>query len=304
MSIKQQLGFLLYTLVIGAIVQAKSSAHANSPAAVEVIDDEGSVITLKRPAERLISLAPSLTEIIYAAGAGNRLVGVVEFSDYPAAAIQLPIVGRHDLLDLETILSLAPDLIIAWQTGNPRASITRLRELGITVYVAEPKDLGTIADHLDNVGVLTGTSPVAAAASDAFRRALRTLNESYARRTPVATFYQVWDQPLISAGGNELINDIITLCGGRNVFADISMVAPKVSVEAVLARNPDVIIASGMNEERPEWLDRWRNWPSLTAVANGSLYFIPPDLLPRHTPRALLGARQLCEFIDSARTAP
>ena len=124
---KGQLGFLLRTLVIGAIIQTKSSAQANSTGAIEVIDDEGSVITLDQPAERLISLAPSLTEIVYAAGAGNRLVGVVEFSDYPAAATQLPIVGRHDLLDLETILSLAPDLIIAWQTGNPRASIDRLR---------------------------------------------------------------------------------------------------------------------------------------------------------------------------------
>jgi iron complex transport system substrate-binding protein len=301
---KKQLVLLLYTLIFGAIFHTKSIAQANKPTAIEVTDDEGTVITLDQPAERLISLAPSLTEIIYAAGAGNRLVGVVEFSDYPTAATQLPIVGRHDLLDLETILSLAPDLIIAWQTGNPRASINRLRELGITVYVAEPKDLGTIADHLDNVGVLTGATPVAAAASEEFRQALRALNETYSWREPVATFYQVWDQPLISAGGEELINDIITLCGGRNVFADISRVAPKVSVEAVLAKNPDVIIASGMDGERPQWLDRWRSWPSLTAVTNDSLYFIPPDLLQRHTPRALLGARQLCEFIDSARTAP
>lgn len=301
---KKKLGFLLCTVLIGVIAQAKSIAQVNGPADIEVIDDEGTVITLDQPAERLISLAPSLTEIIYAAGAGDKLVGVVEFSDYPAAATLLPIVGRHDLLDLETILSLAPDLIIAWQTGNPRASVNRLRELGITVYVAEPKDLGTIADHLDNVGLLTGTTPIAAAASSEFRHALRTLGETYSQRTAVATFYQVWDQPLISAGGNELINDIIALCGGRNIFADISMVAPKVSVEAVLARNPDVIIASGMDEERPEWLDRWRNWPDVTAVANDSLYFIPPDLLQRHTPRALLGARQLCEQIDSARKTP
>lgn len=304
MSIKRQLRFLLVTLVVGGIAQVGSTAQTASSGPIEVIDDEGMVITLDQPAGRIISLAPSLTEIIYAAGAGDRLVGVVEFSDFPAAATLLPIIGRHDLLDLETILSLAPDLIVAWQTGNPRASVNRLRELGITVYVAEPKDLGAIADLMDNVGVLAGTTSAAGVASEEFRRTLHTLNETYSQRKPIATFYQIWDQPLISAGGNELINDIITLCGGQNVFADISMVAPKVSVEAVLASNPDVIIASGMDEDRPEWLDRWRNWPDVTAVANDNLYFIPPDLLQRHTPRALLGARQLCTQIDSARNSP
>jgi iron complex transport system substrate-binding protein len=118
----------------------------------------------------------------------------------------------------------------------------------------------------------------------------------------VTIFYQVWDRPLITAGGNELINDIITLCGGRNIFANIRRVAPKVSREAVLKRNPEVIIASGMDIERPEWLDDWLRWPSLKAVANKNLFFVPPDLLQRHTPRALLGAAQMCDQLDQARS--
>ena len=303
MSTKLTIGFLLCCILPPGLVLA-ADAITEAGAAIEVQDDEGSLISLDQPASRIISLAPSLTEIIFAAGAGAKLVGVVEFSDYPTAAQRLPIVGRHDLLDLEAILALAPDLIVAWQTGNPRASLNRLRELGFTVYVAEPKNLGSIGSHLDKIGMLAGTSAAASLASENYRRTLLELNNTYSQRSPVKTFYQVWDQPLISAGGNELINDIITLCGGRNVFADIGVVAPKVSVEALLASDPHVIVASGMDQERPEWLDRWRDWPTLTAVANDKLFSIPPDLLQRHTPRALQGAQQLCESIDSARNLP
>lgn len=270
--------------------------------AAEVVDDEGSIIRLIKPAERIISLAPSLTELIFAAGAGEKIVGVVEYSDFPEAANFLPIVGRFDMLDMERILQLRPDLVVAWQTGNPRASVSRLRDLGLTVYIAEPKSLESIPSHIERLAELAGTQSIAAEAAADFRLKLDSLASRYSNKAPVSTFYQVWDAPLISAGGNELINDIIELCGGENIFADISLVAPKVSTEAVLVRNPVAIIASGMDIERPEWLDDWRRWPSLTAVANNNLFFIPPELLQRHTPRALQGAEQMCEQIDRARS--
>ena len=269
--------------------------------ALEVVDDEGSIVSLAMPAERIISLAPSLTELIFAAGAGEKIVGVVEYSDYPEAARSIPIVGRFDMLDLERIIELGPDLVVAWQTGNPRASVSRLRDLGFTVYIAEPKSLESIPSHIERLAILAGTESVAGQAAADFRSKLNTLVDSYSAKTPVTTFYQVWDVPLISAGGNELINDIIKLCGGENIFADISLVAPKVSAEAVLVRNPVAIIASGMDIERPEWLDDWKRWPSLTAVANNNLFFVPPELVQRHTPRALQGAEQMCEQIDRAR---
>ncbi len=276
-------------------------AASQTALSVEARDDEGTLVQLDTPAMRIISLAPSLTELLFAAGAGDQLVGVVEYSDYPSAALQLPIIGRHDLLDMEKILQLQPDLVVAWQTGNPRASVNRLRELGLTVYIAEPKHLESIASHIERLAVLAGTEQTAALVVDEFETTLTALANNYKTKAPVRTFYQVWDRPLISAGGNELIDDIIELCGGTNIFADIELVAPKVSIEAVLIRNPQAIIASGMDIERPEWLDEWLKWEQIAAVSSESLFFVPPELLQRHTPRALVGAQQMCEQIDLAR---
>ena len=268
---------------------------------IEVRDDEDTLVQLDKSAMRIISLAPSLTELLYAAGAGDKLVGVVEYSDYPEAAKALPIIGRYDMLDMEKILQLQPDLVVAWQTGNPRASVNRLRELGLTVYIAEPKRLESIPSHIRRLATLAGTETAATLVIDEFETKLATLSINYRTKTAVRTFYQVWDKPLISAGGNELINDIIQLCGGVNIFADIELLAPKVSIESVLTRNPQAIIASGMDIERPEWLDEWLKWKQLSAVSTNSLFFVPPELLQRHTPRALIGAETMCEQLDQAR---
>ena len=268
---------------------------------IEVRDDEGLLVQLDESAERIISLAPSLTELLYAAGAGGKLVGVVEYSDYPQAAKTLPIIGRYDMLDMEKILQLQPDLVVAWQTGNPRAAVNRLRELGLTVYIAEPKRLESIPNHIRRLATLAGTEAIAEKVIEEFNTKLATLSENYRTKTAVRTFYQVWDRPLISAGGNELINDIIKLCGGVNIFADIELVAPKISVESVLIRNPQAIVASGMDIERPEWLDEWLKWEQLSAVSTSSLFFVPPELLQRHTPRALIGAKSMCEQLDQTR---
>lgn len=291
----------IFLQLLTAIVLSALTVQAYS--VVEVYDDEGTQITLAIPAQRIVSLAPSLTELIYSAGAGENLVGVVEHSDFPAAAKALPIVGRFDLLDIERILELDPDLVVAWQTGNPRSSVNQLRQLGLTVYVAEPKSLAAIPSHIERLAVLAGKELNDLKVIYDFRQKLEVLDSKYRHQSPVTIFYQVWDRPLITAGGNELINDIIRLCGGRNVFANIRRVAPKVSREAVLKRNPEVIIASGMDIERPEWLDDWLRWPSLKAVANKNLFFVPPDLLQRHTPRALLGAAQICDQLDQARNS-
>ena len=291
----------IFLQLLTAIVLSALTVQAYS--VVEVYDDEGTQITLAIPAQRIVSLAPSLTELIYSAGAGENLVGVVEHSDFPAAAKALPIVGRFDLLDIERILELDPDLVVAWQTGNPRSSVHQLRQLGLTVYVAEPKSLAAIPSHIERLAVLAGKELNDLKVIYDFRQKLEVLDSKYRHQSPVTIFYQVWDRPLITAGGNELINDIIRLCGGRNVFANIRRVAPKVSREAVLKRNPEVIIASGIDIERPEWLDDWLRWPSLKAVANKNLFFVPPDLLQRHTPRALLGAAQICDQLDQARNS-
>ena len=283
------------------ILMLATLAVSQTVFSIEVRDDEGSLVQLDANAQRIISLAPSLTELLYAAGAGDKLVGVVEYSDYPIAAKALPIIGRYDMLDMEKILQLQPDLVVAWQTGNPRASVNRLRELGLAVYMAEPKRLDSIPSHIRRLAILAGTEEIAKKVIDEFETQLTTLSDNYRTNTPVRTFYQVWDRPLISAGGNELINDIIELCGGVNIFADIDLVAPKVSLESVLIRNPQAIVASGMDIERPEWLDEWLKWEQLSAVSTNSLFFVPPELLQRHTPRALMGAKSMCEQLDQTR---
>lgn len=267
---------------------------------ITVTDDNNQSITLAQPAQRIVSLAPSMTELLFAAGAGEKIVGTSEYSDYPPEATHIPIIGRYNLVNMEAIVALNPDLIVAWRSGNPQAAVQRLIDLGFSVYVAEPTTLASIPDHIDRFATLAGTEQTGTATSHFFRERLTSLENEFSNREKVTVFYQVWNKPLISVGGNELINDIITLCGGSNIFSDLGL-APKISEEAVLQRDPQAIIASGMDISRPEWLDDWLRWPQLQAVANGALYFIPPDLVQRHSPRVLSGAEQMCEHIDATR---
>ena len=192
---------------------------------------------------------------------------------------------------------------MAWQSGNPKSSISQLKNLNLKVYVAEPKNLSSIPSHIEKLSVLTGTESRAQIAIQEFNSIYGELKRRYNNKSKVKIFYQLWDRPIITVGGNELINDIIELCGGENIFGDLPQLAPKIDQESVLIRNPKVIVASGSNTERPQWLDEWKLWPQLTAVAEENLYFIIPELLQRHTPRALLGTRQMCEYIDQARKA-
>lgn len=267
---------------------------------IVVTDVSGASIRLAVPARRIVSLAPHITELLFAAGAGDRVVGTAEYSNYPPQARVLPKVGGHSL-DLEAIVALKPDLVLGWQSGNPAAAVARLRALGLTVHLSEPERIEDVAGELERIGLLAGTRPVANAAAKAFRERYATLTARYSRRPPVAVFYQIWKQPLMTVNGKQIISDAIRLCGGRNVFAQLPILAPTVTEEAVIAVNPEVIVASGMGDARPEWLDDWRRWTTLDAVVRGNLYFVPPDLLQRHTPRILDGAEKLCMHLEAAR---
>ena len=268
---------------------------------IVVIDDTGAALRLAAPAQRIVSLAPHVTETLFAAGAGGKIVGAVDYSDHPEAAKKIPRVGGYSKLDLEAVAALKPDLVIGWASGNAPAHIDKLRALGIPVYLAQPERIDDVAVNLERYGGLAGTQTTARAAAAAFRARLAALREKYAGAPKVRVFYQIWKQPLTTVGGRQVITDVIRLCGGENVFADLKPLAPKVSVEAVLAANPEVIVASGMGEARPEWVDDWRQWPGLTAVKRDNLYFIPPDLIQRHTPRLVEGAARLCEQLETAR---
>ncbi len=270
-------------------------------AQITVRDGVDGTLVLEKPATRVISLAPHLTEVVYAAGAGEQLVGAVSYSDYPEEARAIPRVGSYDSVSYETLLSLKPDLVLAWHEGNGEDVVTRLRSLGLNVYVSEPRALEDVAESLRVVGILTGNEQAANAAASRFMQQLNALRETYSSREPVTVYYQIWNEPLLTLNGDHLISDVVRLCGGRNVFADAMPLVSRISVESVLRANPQVIIASGMDKARPEWLDDWREWSAMTAVKNDQLYFIPPDILQRHTPRIIEGATLMCEKLQQAR---
>jgi len=286
-------------LLAGVLLGLLGAAPA--PAPTRVPDDAGATVVLAAPARRIVSLAPHVTELLYAAGAGGYVVGAVDYSDYPEAAKRIPRVGSYTGLDLEAIVALRPDLIIAWQSGNPPSQVERLRALGLAVYVSEPRHIEDVATNIERLGRLAGTADAALRAARAFRRRHEALRRRYAARPAVTVFYQIWDRPLMTVNGKQLISDVIHLCGGRNVFADLPILAPTVDVEAVLAADPEAIVASGAGAARPEWFDAWRRWPQLRAVRRDNLFVVPPDVLQRHGPRILDGAEHLCADLETAR---
>jgi iron complex transport system substrate-binding protein len=264
-------------------------------------DDTGATLRLQAPARRIVSLAPHITENLFAAGAGGQVVGTVDYSDYPEAAKKIARVGGYSRLDLEAVAALRPDLIIAWESGNAPGHVAKLRNLGIPVFISQPNRIEDVAEQLEKFGQLAGTGAVANGAAARFRARLAEIRKQYSGQPRVPTFYQIWKQPLMSVGRQQIISDVISLCGGSNVFGQVEQMAPKVSEEAVLAANPEAIIASGMGDSRPEWLDDWKRWKQITAVARDNLFFVPPELIQRHTPRILEGAARLCEHLETAR---
>jgi len=266
-----------------------------------VIDDSGNLLQLAIPAKRVISLAPHITELLFAADAGNKLVGTVRFSDYPESATSIPLVGDSYNLDFETIIALQPDLIIVWETGTRRSTVEKLLALGYTVFISEPDSLEIIATSIERFGKLTGNAETALTKSKQFLQDVAKLKNKYSSLEQVRVFYQFWNQPIFTVNDNHIISTIIEMCGGKNVFAELSTLTPQLSIESVLKINPDVIIASGEGNLKPEWLEEWRQWPTLSAVSNDQLYSIPPELIQRHTTRILDGAMMMCEFIDNGR---
>ena len=284
--------------LIAIILGAMAAAHAG----VSVTDDYGRRITLREPARRIVSLAPHLTETLFAAGAGERMVGAIEHSDFPEAAKSLPRIGSETGINLEALLRLKPDLVAAWPNAGSRRQIDRIAALGIPVYRSEPRELDDVARTLLALGELAGTRAAAGAAAKAFRARAAALQRAHADKSRVRVFYQVWDRPLMTVNGAHLISKVIRMCGGDNVFAHLPVIAPPIDREAVLRADPEIIVASGADSRRPTWLDDWAAFPGLTAVARGDLHAIPPDLMQRHTPRILDGAERLCAIIERART--
>ena len=281
-----------------AVLLAVASMTA---AALSVVDDRGVRIELAAPAQRIVTLAPHLTELMFAAGAGDRIVGTVAYSDFPAAAQRIERVGDANALDLERLVALKPDLVVVWLGGTPQRQLDVLAALGVRLYYQQPRSLESIADSLERFGALAGTSAIARPAATRYRERLAGIAARYRARAPVGVFHQIWDRPLMTVGGSHLISEVIALCGGRNIFDGLSTLAPVVSAEAVLDADPELIGAAGTGTPRDAGLGAWLAWPQLRAVARGNLYVLPPDLISQAAPRILDGAQQLCEAMDAAR---
>jgi iron complex transport system substrate-binding protein len=275
-------------------------AHALSVSAAQFKDDRGIAVTVPAGPVRIIALAPSLAEIAYAAGAGAKLVGAVRFTDYPEAATRLPQVGDASRLDIERILALRPDLLLAWKSGNPAGDVRRLEALGLPVFVAEPSRLTDVARLIRTIGALAGTQAVAEEAAAAFDRELARLRLQYGRRPEVRVFYEIWHRPLLTINARHIISDVISLCGGRNVFADAPVLTPSVSHEAVLGARADVILG-GSSAIRPEALvSEWASGP-IAGLRELPVRYVPPDVIQRQTPRIVEGAKVVCMHLEEVR---
>ena len=290
--------YLLIIIVIsGPGLIYSESAHAD----IQVTDDTGQLFSLDLPAKRIVSLAPNITELLFSAGAGEFVIGIDSYSDYPLQVKKIKKVGSQAGFDLELIVSLKPDLIVAWGSGNSMQTIQKLKSLGLKVFITELGSVDDVATVIQKLGKLSGRNEIASVSAKKFRFDLKNLQRKYLGRSKVRVFYQIWHQPVMTINDKHIISDVIRLCGGVNVFSELMTLAPRVGLEAVLEKNPQVIIASGMAEERPDWIEGWRKWSELDAVMNNNLYFVPPDIIQRHTPRLLMGAKILCEHLDTAR---
>lgn len=266
-------------------------------AACVVKDDANQVIQLAHPAKRIVSLAPAVTETLFAMGAGQHVVGVISGSDYPAAARHLPRVGSYSGIDLERLSSLQPDLIIVWGQAFSRP-LARLKKKGVAVYISEPKRLEDIPNTIKRLGCLTGEDKKAEQVATQYTRHMQALKARYGGEKPLRVFYQIGSYSLITINADSWINEALALCGGRNIFADAKTLTPEVSWEEVIRRDPEVIMSG---EADKQWKKRWEKWPTLSAVKHQRLFALESDLIHRPGPRLAQGVDEICQIFHIIR---
>ena len=270
-------------------------------AAVQSVDDEGRTISLVSPARRIISLAPHVTELLFAAGAGERIIATSRFSDYPAAALDIPRIGDSFVIDAERVLALKPDLIVVWLHGNSAGQVEQMRKLGIPVFSSEPRRLTDIGSTLRRFGTLTGQEVAAEAAARKFERDVAILRERYAGQPVVRVFYQIAERPLLTINREHLIADVLELCGARNVFAELSALTPNVTAEAVAARDPEAIVTSAHEPGNESSFGIWKKLTAMQATRKRNFIELHSDLISRQSPRIVEGAKTLCAELDRVR---
>jgi iron complex transport system substrate-binding protein len=281
---------------------AAQAAALAADTAIDITDDAGNKLRLARPASRIVSLSPHVTEMVYAAGAGDRLVGVTRFSDYPPQARKLPLVGDNTALDYDRLLALKPDLVLVWIHGIGTRQGDKIRSLGIPVFYSEPENLEQIAGGVEKIGVMAGTQRAASSWAAGFRQRHTAMAERYSARPPVRVFYEFSNRPLSTLNRNHVVSRLIGLCGGINVFANAPSIAPSVTVEAVIAADPQAIVISSTGAARSDWAAEWKRWGEIEAVRRGNVFTVDSDLVVRPGPRALDGAQLICDALEAART--
>ena len=281
------------------VALATFTLHAQ--AAITVVDDDGNAVTLQKPAQRIVSMSPHVTELLFAAGGGAKIVGAVSYSDYPEAAKRIPQIGSNRQIDMERVIAMKPDLIVVWMHGSSERQVEELRALGIPMFHSEPKKLDDIAASLQKLGKLMGTEAVAEPAAASLRKELATLTARYAHRPPVRMFYQVWDKPLYTLNGAHIVSDAIRVCNGVNIFAPLKVTAPIVSVEAVLQEDPEAIFSTGEGSQNDGGVNLWKPFTNMTAVKRANLFRLDGNLLNRAGPRMVAGTAALCEKLELAR---
>lgn len=289
------------TKTLKIILLAFTACASAANAAVSVVDDAGNRVTLQQPARRIISMSPHVTELLFAAGGGSRIVGAMNFSDYPEAAKRIPLIGSNSQIDMERAVALKPDLLIVWQSGNTARQLEQIRQLGVPVFFSEPRKLDDVATSLTRFGQLLGTEATAQQAAAAYRAQVAALAARHGKRPTVRVFYQIWDKPVYTLSGDHMVSDAITLCGGENIFASLKVKAPSVSIEAVLQADPEVIVGDEQHGPDDAGITIWKPYKTMTAVARGNLFTLNSELLTRSGPRLPQGVAQLCERLETAR---
>ncbi len=263
-------------------------------------DDAGHVVQLKTPATRIVTLAPFLTELVYAAGAGDKLAAVSSYSDFPAEAKLKPVIGDASAIDMERLLALKPEVVIAWKSGGHTADTERITKYGMQVFVIHAERIADIPRALRNIGLLTGTTNEAELAAKNFEQRLHLLRQTYATNPTQSVFFEIWHRPLITVSGKHFISEAMEICGARNIFAGVSALVPTVGLESIYAENPQVIISSTSAREQ-DAIEPWRLHRKLLAVKNKNIFSLDPDIIQRQTPRILNGVQMMCEYLNAMK---
>ncbi len=267
---------------------------------IKLTQANGDTLNLAVPVERIITLAPSLSELVFAAGAGERLIAVVEYSNFPQEVKTLPLVGNAFRIDLERIIELEPDLVIAWKSGNPQSALQKLEQLGMLVWQIEIGRPDEIADTLQDISRAAGTEVHGLSAARLFRDRLDGLRREYKDKPSLEYFFQISAQPLYTINGQHLISHGLEICGGQNIFSELATLAPQVSRESVLLANPQVLLATEIDGAATS-LDVWLDWPRLDAVHNKAMLYLPSDEISQSTPRFLDSIELACQLMDEVR---